>query len=157
MKPTDLIFDALTFTLGSGDEEFRHSAIDTIESIRLIKKAFPEVHTSLGVSNVSFGLSPATRQVLNSVFLHCALEAGLDMAIVHQSKILPLFKIDEKGRELARQLVFDERRYEGEQENRKIVFDPLTELMAHYSGKKKEKKESKLLMELLKNVEKSHH
>ena len=143
MKPHDLIFDTLTFTLGSGDEEFRRSGIETMEALRLIKKEFPEVHTSLGVSNVSFGLSPATRQVLNSVFLHYALEAGLDMAIVHQSKILPLFKIDEKGRELARQLVFDERRYEGEGENRKVVFDPLTELMAHYSGKKKEEKESK--------------
>ena len=145
MKPHDIIFDTLTFTLGSGDEEFRRSAIETIESLRLIKKEFPEVNTSLGVSNVSFGLSPATRQVLNSVFLHYAIEAGLDMAIVHQSKILPLFKIDEKGRELARQLVFDERRYEGEGENRKVVFDPLTELMAHYSGKKKEEKESKVV------------
>ena len=145
MKPHDLIFDTLTFTLGSGDEEFRRSAMETIESIRLIKKEFPEVNTSLGVSNVSFGLSPATRQVLNSVFLHYAIEAGLDMAIVHQSKILPLFKIDEKGRELARQLVFDERRYEGEGENRKVVFDPLTELMAHYSGKKKEEKESNIV------------
>jgi 5-methyltetrahydrofolate--homocysteine methyltransferase len=143
MKPHDLIFDTLTFTLGSGDEEFRRSGIETMEALRLIKKEFPEVHTSLGVSNVSFGLSPATRQVLNSVFLHYALEAGLDMAIVHQSKILPLFKIDEQGRELARQLVFDERRFEGEGENRKVIFDPLTELMAHYSGKKKEEKESK--------------
>jgi 5-methyltetrahydrofolate--homocysteine methyltransferase len=145
MKPHDLIFDTLTFTLGSGDEEFRHAAIETIESIRLIKKEFPEVNTSLGVSNVSFGLSPTTRQVLNSVFLHYAIEAGLDMAIVHQSKILPLFKIDEKGRELAQQVVFDERRYEGEGENRKVVFDPLTELMTHYSGKKKEEKEPKVV------------
>ncbi|RPI05595.1 MAG: methionine synthase, partial [Ignavibacteriae bacterium] len=144
MKPHDLIFDTLTFTLGSGDEEFRRSAMETIESIRLIKKEFPEVHTSLGVSNVSFGLSPATRQVLNSVFLHHAIESGLDMAIVHQSKILPLFKIDETGRELARQLVFDERRYEGEGEQRKVIFDPLTELMAHYSGRKKEDNVSKV-------------
>jgi 5-methyltetrahydrofolate--homocysteine methyltransferase len=145
MKPHDIIFDTLTFTLGSGDEEFRRSAVETIEAIRLIKKEFPQVHTSLGVSNVSFGLSPATRQVLNSVFLHTALEAGLDMAIVHQSKILPLFKIDPKGRELARQLVFDERRYEGEGENRTVIFDPLTELMTHYSGKKKEEKETKVI------------
>ena len=145
MKPHDLIFDTLTFTLGSGDEEFRRSAIETIEAIRLIKKEFPEVHTSLGVSNVSFGLSPATRQVLNSVFLHAALEAGLDMAIVHQSKILPLFKIHEQGRELARQLVFDERRFEGESDHRNVVFDPLTELMAYYSGKKKEEKEIRVV------------
>jgi 5-methyltetrahydrofolate--homocysteine methyltransferase len=145
MKPHDLIFDMLTFTLGSGDEEFRCSAIETIESIRLLKKEFPDVHTSLGISNVSFGLSPATRQVLNSIFLHHALEAGLDMAIVHASKILPSFKIDEKGRELARQLVFDERRYEGEGENKKLTFDPLIELMAFYAGKKKETTETKVV------------
>ena len=145
MKPHDLIFDPLTFTLGSGDEEFRRSATETINAIRLIKKEFPDVQTSLGVSNVSFGLSPATRQVLNSVFLHFAIEAGLDMAIVHASKILPLFKIDEKGRELARQLVFDERRYEGEDEHKRLVFDPLTELMAYYAGKKKESVETRIV------------
>jgi 5-methyltetrahydrofolate--homocysteine methyltransferase len=145
MKPHDLIFDPLTFTLGSGDEDFRRSAIETIKSLRLIKKEFPDVHTSLGVSNVSFGLSPVSRQVLNSVFLHYAIEAGLDMAIVHTSKILPLYKIDEKGRELARQLVFDERRFEGEGENKRLVFDPLTEFMAHFAGKKKEEKESKVV------------
>ncbi len=149
MKPHDLIFDTLTFTLGSGDEEFRCSARETIASIRLIKKEFPDVHTSLGVSNVSFGLSPLTRQVLNSVFLHYALEAGLDMAIVHASKILPLFRIDEQGRELARQLVFDERRFEGEGDNRKLVFDPLTELMAFYAGRKKEEKKAKVLDETI--------
>jgi 5-methyltetrahydrofolate--homocysteine methyltransferase len=145
MKPHDLIFDTLTFTLGSGDEEFRRSAIETIKSLRLIKKEFPDVHTSLGVSNVSFGLSPVSRQVLNSVFLHYAIEAGLDMAIVHASKILPLYKIDERGRELARQLVFDERRFEGEGENKRLVFDPLMEFMAHFAGKKKEEKESKVV------------
>jgi|WetSurMetagenome_2_1015567.scaffolds.fasta_scaffold15282_1 5-methyltetrahydrofolate--homocysteine methyltransferase len=145
MKAHDLIFDTLTFTLGSGDGEFRRSAIETIQAIRLIKKEFPEVHTSLGVSNVSFGLSPVSRQVLNSVFLHYAIEAGLDMAIVHASKILPLYKIDEKGRELARQLMFDERRYEGEGESRKLVFDPLTEFMAHFAGKKKEESEAKVI------------
>ncbi len=145
MKPHDLIFDTLTFTLGSGDEEFRRSAMETIEAIRLIKNRFPDVHTSLGVSNVSFGLTAISRQVLNSVFLHYAIEAGLDMAIVHASKILPLYKIDEKGRELTRQLVFDERHFEGEGENRKVVFDPLTEFMAHYAGKKKEDKEAKVV------------
>jgi len=145
MKPHDLIFDPLTFTLGSGDEEFRRSAMETLESIRLIKKEFPDVHTSLGISNVSFGLSPVLRQVLNSVFLHYAIEAGLDMAIVHTSKILPLYKIAENGRELARQLVFDERRYEGENENKRVVYDPLTELMAYFSGAKKEEKESRVV------------
>jgi 5-methyltetrahydrofolate--homocysteine methyltransferase len=112
MKPSDLIFDTLTFTLGSGDEEFRRAGIETIEAIRLIKKELPGVFTSLGVSNISFGLSPHARHVLNSVFLHYAIEAGLDMAIVHASRITPLYKIDEKGRDLARQLIFDERRFE---------------------------------------------
>lgn len=112
MRPHDLIFDTLTFTLGSGDEEFRRSGIETIEAIRLIKKEFPDVKTSLGVSNVSFGLSPHLRHVLNSVFLHYAIEAGLDMAIVHASKIMPLYKIEEHGRELCRQLIFDERKFE---------------------------------------------
>jgi 5-methyltetrahydrofolate--homocysteine methyltransferase len=145
MKPHDLIFDLLTFTLGSGDEEFRGSAVETIKAIQLVKNKFPDVNTSLGVSNVSFGLSPVSRQVLNSVFLHYAIEAGLDMAIVHASKILPLYKIDEKGRELARQLVFDERRFEGEGENKKLIFDPLTEFMSYYAGKKKEDKEAKVI------------
>jgi 5-methyltetrahydrofolate--homocysteine methyltransferase len=112
MKPYDLIFDALTFTLGSGDEEFRRSAMETLEAIRLIKKELPGVHTLLGVSNVSFGLAPAVRHALNSVFLHHAVEAGLDLAIVHAAKIIPLYRIDERGRELCRQVIFDERRDE---------------------------------------------
>jgi 5-methyltetrahydrofolate--homocysteine methyltransferase len=112
MHPHDLIFDALTFTLGSGDEEFRRAGIETLEAIRRIKKELPGVHTLLGVSNISFGLSPHVRHVLNSVFLHYAIEAGLDMAIVHAGKIMPLYKVDERGRELCRQLIFDERRFE---------------------------------------------
>jgi 5-methyltetrahydrofolate--homocysteine methyltransferase len=123
LRSQDLMFDALTFTLGSGDEEFRKAGIETIEAIRMIKKELPGVFTVLGVSNISFGLAPQVRQVLNSVFLHYAIEAGLDAAIVNSRKILPLFKIDEKGRELARQLIFDER---------KPGFDPLTALMAYY-------------------------
>ena len=152
MKPCDLIFDTLTFTLGSGDEEFRKAGIETIEGIRLIKKEFPESKTLLGVSNVSFGLAPHIRHVLNSVFLHYAMEAGLDMAIVNAQKIMPLFKIEERGRELCRQLLFDERRWEGD----RCVYDPLTELMAYYADKKTEtKKEKKALgstvEEILKN------
>ena len=112
MREQDLIFDALTFTLGSGDEEFRRSGMETLEAIRLIKQAFPACATSLGVSNVSFGLKPHTRHVLNSVFLHHAIEAGLDMAIVHASKIMPLYRIDERGRTIARELIFDQRRFE---------------------------------------------
>jgi 5-methyltetrahydrofolate--homocysteine methyltransferase len=112
MKPHDLIIDTLTFTLGSGDGEFRRAGIETLNAIKLVKKELPGVKTILGVSNISFGLSPHLRHVLNSVFLHHAIEAGLDMAIVHASKIMPLYKIDEKGRELCRQLIFDERRFE---------------------------------------------
>ncbi len=112
LRDEDLIFDTLTFTLGSGDEEFRRSAIETVEAIRMIKEAWPRCFTSLGVSNISFGLNPHSRHVLNSVFLRYACEAGLDMAIVHAGKIMPLYRIDEKGRELATDLVFDNRRFE---------------------------------------------
>ncbi len=112
LRSHDLILDALTFTLGSGDEEFRRAGVDTMEAIKRIKKELPGVHTLLGVSNISFGLSPRVRHVLNSVFLHYAIEAGLDMAIVHASKIMPLYKVDPKGRDLARELVYDERKFE---------------------------------------------
>ena len=139
LQPGDLIFDTLTFTLGSGDEEFRRAGIETIEAIRLIKKELPGVHTLLGVSNISFGLAPGVRHALNSVFLHHAIEAGLDMAIVHAAKIMPLYKIDERGRELCRRLIVDDRRFEevaeGGKVHRKLVADPLTELMAHYAGR----------------------
>jgi len=95
----------------------------------------------LGVSNISFGLAPQSRQVLNSVFLHYAIEAGLDAAIVNAKKILPLFKIDDTGRELARQLIFDERRFSQapgtmDAKDRVCTFDPLTEFMAYYAEKK---------------------
>jgi len=123
----DLIFDTLTFTLGSGDEEFRKSGIETLEALRAVKKEFPAVHTSLGVSNISFGLSPHSRHVLNSVFLHYAIEYGLDMAIVHASKILPLYKISEEEREISRRLIFDERT---------SASDPLKDMLAFYAGKK---------------------
>ncbi|MBR9975600.1 MAG: dihydropteroate synthase, partial [Bacteroidetes bacterium] len=112
LRDEDLIFDTLTFTLGSGDDEFRRSAVETVEAIRLIKQTWPRCFTSLGVSNVSFGLNPQARHVLNSVFLHYACEAGLDMAIVHASKIMPLYRIDERGREIAMDLILDRRRFE---------------------------------------------
>ena len=140
MRPGDLIFDALTFTLGSGDEEFRRAGIETLEAIRLIKKELPGVRTLLGVSNISFGLSPEARHPLNSVFLHYAIEAGLDMAIVHAARIMPLYRIDEEGRELCRALIFDERRFDGDSGgDRTVTRDPLKELMAHYAGKKEVK------------------
>jgi 5-methyltetrahydrofolate--homocysteine methyltransferase len=112
LRESDLIFDPLTFTLGSGDEEFRRSAIETLEAIKLIKKEIPDSKTILGVSNVSFGLNPKARYALNSVFLYYAVQAGLDLAIVHASKIMPLNKIDEKGKQLCEELIFDKRRYE---------------------------------------------
>lgn len=112
LREDDLIFDPLTFTLGSGDEEFRKSAIETLEAIKLIKKEFPKAKTILGISNVSFGLSPNARHALNSVFLFYAVQAGLDLAIVDASKIMPLNKIDERGKQLCEELIFDKRIYE---------------------------------------------
>ena len=180
LRSEDLLFDTLTFTLGSGDEEFRRAGIETIEAIRLIKKELPGAFAVLGVSNISFGLAPQVRQVLNSVFLHHAIEAGLDAAIVNARKILPLYKIDEKGRELARKLIFDERQYSSSPagvsggssgvtsldpglrpagvtggEGRYVTFDPLTALMAHYSeaseiSARAEREEPKTVEERLK-------
>jgi 5-methyltetrahydrofolate--homocysteine methyltransferase len=107
----DVFLDCLTFTLGSGDEEFRASAIATLDAIQEIKRKHPRVNMVLGVSNVSFGLKPSARQVLNSAFLHFALERGLTSAIVHFSKILPDSKIDEKVWQVAADLVFDRRQF----------------------------------------------
>ncbi len=128
MQAEDLIFDALTFTLSTGNDEDRRLGIETLEGIKLIKKNLPGVKTILGVSNISFGFNPSIRKILNSVFLHYAVEAGLDMAIVHASKILPLFKINEQERQLHEKLVFD-RREEG--------YDPLFALLDFYKDKKK--------------------
>ncbi len=93
LEPGDLIFDALTFPLSTGDDDLRGDAMATIEAIRRIKAELPGVFTTLGVSNVSFGLKPAARHVLNSVFLHECVQAGLDSAIVHAARIMPLNKI----------------------------------------------------------------
>ncbi len=125
MRESDIIFDPLTFTLGSGDPEFREAGIHTLDAIREIKRLHPDVQTSLGVSNISFGLAPHTRHALNSVFLHYAIEAGLDMAIVHASKIMPLYRIPEEEREVCRRLIFDER---------PGGVDPLEQLLTLFSG-----------------------
>ncbi len=109
LDPELLIFDALTFTLTTGDEEWRPSAVETIEGIRRIKAELTGVKTSLGVSNVSFGVSPPARAVLNSVFLHHAVEAGLDLAMVNPNHITPYSEIPENERELADDLVFNRR------------------------------------------------
>ncbi len=127
LEPHDLIFDPLALPLSTGMEESRQDGIETIEGIRRIKAELPGVSTILGLSNVSFGLNPAARQVLNSVFLHECVEAGLDSAIVHASKILPLARIDERAREVCLDLVYD-RRTDG--------YDPLSELLAMYEGVK---------------------
>ncbi|MGH3434969.1 MAG: methionine synthase, partial [Sciscionella sp.] len=122
---SDIIVDCLTFTIATGQEESRRDALETIEAIRLLKQHHPEVQTTLGLSNVSFGLNPAARQVLNSVFLHECVDAGLDTAIVHASKILPMARIPEAQRVLALDLVYDRRR-DG--------YDPLQEFMAAFEG-----------------------
>jgi 5-methyltetrahydrofolate--homocysteine methyltransferase len=121
----DLLFDALTFPLGSGQEDLRGDAVATLEAIRRIKAELPGVRTILGVSNVSFGLSPAARQVLNSVFLHEARQAGLDAAIVSPAKILPMHRIDDEQRQVALDLIYDRRR-DG--------YDPLQRFMALFEG-----------------------
>ncbi len=109
LRPQDLVYDALTFTLATGDPEFNNSAIDTLEGIRRIKQELPGVLTSLGVSNVSFGLSPAARAVLNSVMLYHAVQNGLDMAIVNPAHITPYAEISEEERGLAEDLIFNRR------------------------------------------------
>ncbi|NBH02948.1 methionine synthase [Amycolatopsis sp. SID8362] len=125
LRTSDVIVDALTFTIATGQEESRRDGVETIEAIREIKRRHPEVQTTLGLSNISFGLNPAARQVLNSVFLHECVQAGLDTAIVHASKILPMARIPDEQRAVALDLIYDRRR-DG--------YDPLQELMALFEG-----------------------
>jgi 5-methyltetrahydrofolate--homocysteine methyltransferase len=122
---TDLIFDPLTFPLSAGTEDLRRDGMETLEAIRRIKAELPGASTILGLSNVSFGLKPAARHVLNSVFLHECREAGLDAAIVHAARILPLHKIDEQHRTVALDLIYDRRRDD---------YDPLIEFMALFEN-----------------------
>ena len=107
MSPEDLIFDALTFPLTTGQEELRNDAVETVEGIRLIKAQIPGVMTALGISNVSFGVGAAARGVLNSVFLYHAVKAGLDMAIVNPAHITPYFEIPDDQRKIAEDLIFN--------------------------------------------------
>ncbi|MFF3948821.1 methionine synthase [Streptomyces sp. NPDC001902] len=122
---SDIIVDCLTFTIATGQEESRKDGIATIEAIRELKRRHPQVQTTLGLSNISFGLNPAARMVLNSVFLHECVEAGLDSAIVHASKISPIARIPEEQREVALDLVYDRRR-EG--------YDPLQRFLELFEG-----------------------
>src|SRR4029079_16834020 len=144
IPPSDLMFDTLVFPLSTGQEQTRKSAIATFESIRLIKRNLPGALTHLGLSNCSFGLSPYTRQVLNSVYLHYALEYGLDSAILHAAKIMPLSSIDATGMELCRRLLFDEPTFDSAGN---WVEDPLQMLIEHYADKKAESKKGSSLGE----------
>jgi 5-methyltetrahydrofolate--homocysteine methyltransferase len=141
LAATDIFFDPLALPISTGIEEDRRNALETIEAIRRIKRELPGAFTLLGVSNISFGLNPASRVVLNSVFLHDAVEAGLDAAIVNASKIEPLNRIGEKETRVARELIYDERRFE----NNVCVYDPLTEFTKLFEGVKSKttKKETK--------------
>jgi 5-methyltetrahydrofolate--homocysteine methyltransferase len=130
MKTGDILIDCLTFPIATGQEETRRDGIETINAIRTLKSEFPDVQTTLGVSNVSFGLNPAARVVLNSVFLHECVVAGLDSAIVHPSKITPLSRIEERQREVALDLIYDRRKYDGEV----CTYDPLTEFLQLFEG-----------------------
>lgn len=141
VRPGDLIFDPLTFTVCTGNEDDRSLARETLDALREIKIACPGVHTVLGVSNVSFGIGAPARRALNSVFLHHAREAGLDAAIVHVGGILPLYKIDDRHRRIAEDLIFDRRR-EG--------YDPLQELLRAFADVQATAPESR---ERPKNVE----
>ncbi|MGH3672814.1 MAG: methionine synthase [Pseudonocardiaceae bacterium] len=129
MRTCDIIVDCLTFPISTGQEEVRRDALETIEAIREVKRRYPEVQTTLGVSNVSFGLNPAARQVLNSVFLHECVQAGLDTAIVHASKITPMARIPDEQRAVALDLIYDRRRSGPEGD-----YDPLQKLMSLFEG-----------------------
>ncbi len=127
LEPGDLFFDPLALTLATGIEESRGDGIATIEGIRLIKENLPGVHTTLGLSNISFGLNPAARHVLNSVFLHECTQAGLDSAIVHAARITPLARIPDDQKQVCLDLIYD-RRSDG--------YDPLQVLLGMFEGVK---------------------
>ena len=130
MKASDIMIDALTFPIATGQEETRRDGLETIEAIRTLKELYPDVQTTLGVSNVSFGLNPAARIVLNSVFLHECAQVGLTSAIVHPSKITPIARIEERQREVALDLIYDRRKYDGEN----CIYDPLSEFLQLFEG-----------------------
>jgi 5-methyltetrahydrofolate--homocysteine methyltransferase len=127
LDPTDLIFDALTLPISTGQEEYRTAGMETLKAVEQIKKELPGVKTILGVSNISFGLDAYPRRVLNSVFMHEAVDHGLDMAIVNYTKIYPLYKIPQEEVDLARKLIHRDANSDG---------DPLQKYMAHFAGMK---------------------
>jgi 5-methyltetrahydrofolate--homocysteine methyltransferase len=134
MKVEDIIVDTLTFPIATGQEETRRDGVETIEAIRELKRLYPEVQTTLGVSNVSFGLKPAVRVVLNSVFLHECVKAGLDSAIVHAARIVPIARIPEEQRQVALDLVYDRRVWAGEPGQSELTYDPLSRLLEMFEG-----------------------
>jgi 5-methyltetrahydrofolate--homocysteine methyltransferase len=138
LEPSDLIFDALTFPLSTGDDDLRGDAMATIEAIRRIKAELPGVYTTLGVSNVSFGLKPAARHVLNSVFIHECVQAGLDSAIVHAGKIIPLSRVPDEQRQVCLDLIYDRRRPASGGEP---AYDPLQSLLAVFEDVQEAKAE----------------
>jgi len=141
LPPEDLIFDPLTFTICTGNEDDRRLGLETLEGIRLIHERFPDCQIMLGLSNISFGLKPAVRHVLNSVFMHHAMLAGMNMAILHPSKIMPLFKIEPEQLKMTEDLIFD--RGHGD-------YNPLMELIASFpenGGKNAEEKKVHVTVE----------
>ena len=138
LRAEDLLFDVLTFTICTGNEDDRRLGLETLDGIRRVREELPGVGLLLGLSNISFGLNPAARHVLNSVYLHHAREAGLTAAILHSARIEPLHRIDAKAREIAEDLIFDRRR-EG--------YDPLQEYLRHFEGAEVKKKAARKVPE----------
>ncbi|MFD4960551.1 methionine synthase [Microbacterium sp. NPDC058389] len=131
MRVSDIIVDCLTFPIATGQEETRRDAIETIEAIRRISALYPGINTTLGVSNVSFGLNPAARSVLNSAFLHEAVEAGLTSGIIDAAKIVPLASISDEQRQVALDLVWDRREYDADGN---VTYDPLARMLDLFAG-----------------------
>ena len=131
MQTSDILIDCLTFPIATGQEETRRDGIETLNAIAELKSKYPEVQTTLGVSNVSFGLNPAARIVLNSVFLSEAVKAGLDSAIVHPSKITPISRIESKALEVAMDLIYDRRTYNTDGNT---IYDPLSIFLELFDG-----------------------
>jgi 5-methyltetrahydrofolate--homocysteine methyltransferase len=130
----ELFYDPLALPISTGIEEDRLNGAATVESIRMMRERLPGVHVVLGVSNVSFGLSPAARIVLNSVFLHECCQAGMDAAIVSPAKILPLAKISDEHQQVCLDLIYDRRRFESDQPGAICTYDPLTVLTTLFEG-----------------------
>jgi 5-methyltetrahydrofolate--homocysteine methyltransferase len=131
MNVEDILIDCLTFPIATGQEETRRDGIETLDAISELKKIYPTVQTTLGVSNVSFGLNPASRIILNSVFLAEAVKAGLDSAIVHPSKITPMARIEEEVKSVALDLIYDRRRFDADGNT---LYDPLTKFLELFDG-----------------------